>query len=197
MYFLHFVLRISEISATFTQDNWPRFCRKPMGLKRDELRGVWPCIYMEGKTSTFWALERCRETTASELWQWNRAELQQAQWEQLRDTWLSQHRGRAQGQHQAQESTGDLRPSTRLRRQQGQRGGRNKGQLGRKWMFDPRGTLPPARHRAAVKPHVHKACTGGRACCCSRILVFWSLFRKAPLQAQSRGWRAHRAQAQG
>lgn len=94
-------------------------------------------------------------------------------------------RGRAHVQHGAQESTGDLRPCWQWE----QRGGHNKGQQERKRMFDPKGTLPPARHQAAVKPHVFKACTGRRACCGSRILIFWSLFRKALLGA-------HRAQAQ-
>lgn len=51
------------------------------------------------------------------------------------------------------------------------------------WMFDPKGALPSRRQRAAVKPHVYKACTGWKVCCCSSILIIWSQFWKASLWA--------------
>lgn len=142
-----------------------------MELKRDELREVWPHIYIKQKTGLWQEVGRPQlQTYGSEVGLSCRSAVGTAE-RHLTVTAAGQ-RGRAHIQHRAQESTGDPRPSTRPCWQQGQRGGRTKGQLERKWMFDPRGTLPPARHRAAVKPHVYKACTGSRACCCSRILIF-------------------------
>lgn len=109
-----------------------------MGLKRDELRGVWPHIYIKEKTWTFWALARCRETASSDPCQWNRAELQQPQREQLRGIWLSQQRGRGAG-HTS--STGHRRAQVTRGQARGRAGSGDKEEVATKDSWRGNGCL--------------------------------------------------------